>query len=118
MEAVSPPFQLQSQPARKRNGNTSTASLHAETDIVTAVSKAESAALTTLDAKFEARFYTLPQAIADTSSSLHALKSYTEAANTSLNALENYMENTAAEIHAHLERRQPGPQTRNAIIMT
>ncbi|KAL1478009.1 hypothetical protein MTO96_035300 [Rhipicephalus appendiculatus] len=80
-----------------------------ETDIAVAVSKAVSAALTTLDAKFEARFNPLQQAIADTNSSLNALKSYTEATNTSLNALKNYTETTTAEIHARLEHRQRSP---------
>ncbi|KAH7972488.1 hypothetical protein HPB52_012589 [Rhipicephalus sanguineus] len=117
MEATSPPSQPQSQPAGKRKANTSTASLHAEIDIAAAVSKAVSAALTTLDAKFEARFNTLQQAIADTNSSLNALKSYTEATNTSLNTLKNYTEATTAEINARLERRQRGPQTRNGLIM-
>ncbi|KAH7955931.1 hypothetical protein HPB52_005156 [Rhipicephalus sanguineus] len=69
------------------------------------------------------------QAIADTNSSLNALKSYTEATNTSLNTLKNYTEATTAEINARLERRQRsttfgqpatlagGPQTRNGLIM-
>ncbi|KAL1428737.1 hypothetical protein MTO96_016911 [Rhipicephalus appendiculatus] len=109
MEAVSPPSQPQSQPAGKRKANTSTALLHAETDIAAAVSKAVSAALTTLDAKFEARFNTLQQAIAGTNNSLNTLKSYTEATNTSLNAPKNYTETTTAEIHARLERRQRSP---------
>ncbi|KAH7932530.1 hypothetical protein HPB52_024414 [Rhipicephalus sanguineus] len=117
MEATSPPSQPQSQPAGKRKANTSAASLHAEIDIAAAVSKAVSAALTTLDAKFEARFNTLQQAIADTNSSLNALKSYTEATNTSLNTLKNYTEATTAEINARLQRRQRGPQTRNGLIM-
>ncbi|KAH8022361.1 hypothetical protein HPB51_023603 [Rhipicephalus microplus] len=90
MKAVSSPSQPQSQPAGKRKANTSTASLHAETVIATAVSKAVSAALATLDVKFEVRFNTLKQAIADTNTSLKALKSYTEAINNSLNALKNY----------------------------
>lgn len=106
MEATSLPSQPQSQPAGKRKANTSTASLHAEIDIAAAVSKAVSAALTTLDAKFEARFNTLQQAIADTNSSLNALKSYTEATNTSLNTLKNYTEATTAEINTRFERRQ------------
>ncbi|KAH7935339.1 hypothetical protein HPB52_006419 [Rhipicephalus sanguineus] len=117
MEATSPPSQPQSQPAGKRKANTSTASLHAKIDIAAVVSKAVSAALTTLDAIFEARFNTLQQAIADTNSSLNALKSYTEATNTSLNTLKNYTEATTAEINARLERRQRGPQTRNGLIM-
>ncbi|KAH7967985.1 hypothetical protein HPB52_005082 [Rhipicephalus sanguineus] len=117
MEAASPPSQPQSQRAGKRIANTSTASLHANTDIAAAVSKAVSAALTALDAKFETRFNTLQQAIADTKSSLNALKSYTEATNTSVNALKNYTENTTAEIQARLERRQRGPQTHNSLIM-
>ncbi|KAH7948455.1 hypothetical protein HPB52_022945 [Rhipicephalus sanguineus] len=67
--------------------------------------------------KFEARFNTLQQAIAETNSSLKALKSYTEANNTSLNTLKNYTEATTAEINARLERRQHGPQTHNGLIM-
>ncbi|KAH7935351.1 hypothetical protein HPB52_006468 [Rhipicephalus sanguineus] len=71
-----------------------------------------------LDAKFEARFTTLQQGIADTNLlELNALKSYTEATNTSINALKNYTETTTAEIQARLERRQRGPQTRNGLIM-
>ncbi|KAL1466402.1 hypothetical protein MTO96_042755 [Rhipicephalus appendiculatus] len=78
-------------------------------DIAAAVSKAVSAALTTLDAKFETRFNTLQQAIADSNSYLNALKGCTEATNTSLNALKSYTESTKAEIHVRLERHQRSP---------
>ncbi|KAH8029968.1 hypothetical protein HPB51_006174 [Rhipicephalus microplus] len=109
MEAVSFPSEPQAQPTGKRKANTSTASLHAETDIATAVSNAASAALTTLDAKFKVRFNTLQQVVADTNNSLNNPKSYTEATNNSLNALKNYTESTTAEIHARLECRKHPP---------
>ncbi|KAH8026665.1 hypothetical protein HPB51_023683 [Rhipicephalus microplus] len=109
MEAVSSASQPQSQSAGKRKANTSTASLHAETDIATAVSKAVSVALTTLDVKFKVRFNTLQQAIADSNTSLIALNSNMEGTNNSLNALKNYTKSITAEIHARLEHREHPP---------
>lgn len=63
IEAVSSLSQPQSQLLGKRKAaSTTTAVLHADTNIATAVSKAVYAALTTLDVKFKVRFSTLQQA--------------------------------------------------------
>ncbi|KAH7934460.1 hypothetical protein HPB52_025709 [Rhipicephalus sanguineus] len=53
------------------------------------------------------------QAIADTNSSLNALKSYTEATNTSLNTLKNYTEATTAEINAASSAASVRPRSAN-----